>query len=197
MRPLSTSRGREYMQQPNLLLPQNEDIKDATKLSHQPSRSFIHRSCYYRTPVAIPQPPMDPLSITASIVAVLQLTSIVIEYASSVKDSSKDRAQCANEALNLYNLLFRLRSRLEEANSNERWYAATQALAVKDGPFDQYKHALEQLLAKVAGAGGIKKIGNALLWKFSKEEVTNILSRIERLKTLVQIALEMDHLSVP
>jgi hypothetical protein len=58
---------------------------------------------------------------------------------------------------------------------------------------------LEQLLAvaKVTGAGGIKKIGNALLWKFSKEEVTNILSRIERLKTLVQIALEMDHLSVP
>lgn len=142
---------------------------------------------------------MDPLSITASIVAVLQLTSIVIEYASSVKDSSKDRVQCANEALNLYNLLFQLRSRLEEANSNERWYAAARALTVKDGPFDQYKHALEQLLAvaKVTGAGGIKKIGNALLWKFSKEEVTNILSRIERLKTLVQIALEMDHLSVP
>jgi hypothetical protein len=140
---------------------------------------------------------MDPLSITASIVAVLQLTSIVIEYASSVKDSSKDRVQCANEALNLYNLLFQLRSRLEEANSNERWYAGAGALTVKDGPFDQYKHALEQLLAKVAGAGGIKKIGNALLWKFSKEEVTSILLRIERLKTLVQIALEMDHLSAP
>ena len=139
---------------------------------------------------------MDPLSITASIVAVLQLTSTLIEYTSSVKDASKDRAQCANEALNLYNLLFRLRSRLEEANSNERWYAAVRDLAVKDGPFDQYKHALEQLLPKVASASGIKKIGNALLWKFSKEEVTNILLRIERLKTLVQIALEMDHLSV-
>src|SRR2546423_1163754 len=60
---------------------------------------------------------MDPLSITASIVAVLQLTSTLIEYTSSVKDASKDRAQCANEALNLYNLLFRLSSRLEEANS--------------------------------------------------------------------------------
>jgi len=139
---------------------------------------------------------MDPLSITASIVAVLQLTSTLIEYASSVKDASKDRAQCANEALNLYNLLFRLSSRLEEANSNERWYAAVQALAVKDGPFDQYKHALEQLVPKVASASGIKKVGNALLWKFSKEEVTNILLRIERLKTLVQIALEVDHLSV-
>jgi len=139
---------------------------------------------------------MDPLSITASIVAVLQLTSTLIEYASSVKDASKDRAQCANEALNLYNLLFRLSSRLEEANSNERWYAAVQALAVKDGPFDQYKHALEQLVPKVASASGIKKVGNALLWKFSKEEVTNILLRIERLKTLVQIALQVDHLSV-
>jgi hypothetical protein len=139
---------------------------------------------------------MDPLSITASIVGVLRLTSTLIEYTSSVKDASKDRAQCANEALILYNLLFRLRSRLEEANSNERWYAAVRALAVKDGPFDQYKHALELLLPKVASASGIKNIGNALLWKFSKEEVANILLRIERLKTLVQIALEMDHLSV-
>jgi len=139
---------------------------------------------------------MDPLSITASIVAVLQLTSTLIEYTSSVKDASKDRAQCANEALNLYNLLFRLSTRLEEANSNERWYAAVRDLAVKDGPFDQYKYALELLLPKVASASGIKNIGNALLWKFSKEEVTNILLRIERLKTLVQIALEMDHLSV-
>jgi hypothetical protein len=32
-----------------------------------------------------------------------------------------------------------------------------------------------------------------LAWKFSKEEVNGLLSQIERVKSLVLIALEMDH----
>jgi hypothetical protein len=142
---------------------------------------------------------MDPLSITASIIALLQLTSTVIGYLNDVKDASTDRARCALEASNLYNLLVTLRFRLEEGRSNEPWYAAVLALGVESGPLDQYKHALEQLQTKItSGRGinkrGINKMGNTLLWKFIKEEVTSIMSRMERLKTLVQIALEMDHL---
>jgi hypothetical protein len=136
---------------------------------------------------------MDPLSITASIVAVLQLTHAVIGYLIDVKDAPRDRAQCALEASNLYNLLVTLRLRLEES-SDELWYAEVRALDVENGPLDQYKHALEQLQKKISSGSGIKKIGNTLWWKFSKEEVTSILSRMERLKKLVQIALEMDHL---
>lgn len=137
---------------------------------------------------------MDPLSITASIIALLQLTNTVIGYLSDVKDASTDRERCALEASNLYSLLLTLRFRLEERRSNEPWYAAALALGVENGPLDQYKHALEQLQTKITSGSGIKKMGNTLLWKFSKEEVTSILSRMERLKTLVQIALEMDHL---
>jgi hypothetical protein len=136
---------------------------------------------------------MDPLSITASIVAVLQLTHAVIGYLIDVKDAPRDRAQCALEASNLYNLLVTLRLRLEES-SDELWYAEVRALDVENGPLDQYKRALEQLQKKITSGSGIKKIGNTLWWKFSKEEVTSILSRMERLKKLVQIALEMDHL---
>ena len=137
---------------------------------------------------------MDPLSITASIIALLQLTNTVIGYLNDVKDASTDRARCALEASNLYNLLVTLRFRLEEGRSNEPWYAAVRALGVENGPLDQYKHALEQLQTKITSGRGINKMGNTLLWKYIKEEVTSILSRMERLKTLVQIALEMDHL---
>jgi hypothetical protein len=35
-----------------------------------------------------------------------------------------------------------------------------------------------------------------VLWKFNKAEIENILERMERLKSLVGIALEMDHLCV-
>jgi hypothetical protein len=144
--------------------------------------------------VAVFHCPMDPLSITTSIIALLQLTNTMIGHLNDVKDASVDRARCALEASNLYNLLVTLRFRLEEGGSNEPWYAAVRALGVENGPLDQYRHALEQLQTKITSGCGINKMGNTLLWKYIKEEVTSILSRMERLKTLVQIALEMDHL---
>ncbi|KAF2186640.1 hypothetical protein K469DRAFT_738449 [Zopfia rhizophila CBS 207.26] len=137
---------------------------------------------------------MDPLSITASIIAIVGLSSKVIGYLNDVKGASNDRARCAIEASNLNTLLVTLNFRIQEATSNKPWYAAIQILAIKDGPLDQYRYALEQLQPRTISGSGIKKIGNALLWKFSKEEVTSIISRMERLKMLVQIALEMDHL---
>jgi len=144
--------------------------------------------------VAIPLDLMDALGIAASIIAVLQLTAVVINYLNDVKDAPKDCARFAIEAANLYNLLVELKYRLEEGGRNDDWYTAIRALGVENGPLDQYKHALEKLRVKITSGSGLKKIGNALVWMFSKEEVNSIISRVERLKSLIQIALEMDHL---
>ena len=137
---------------------------------------------------------MDPLSVTASIIAVLQLTNEVIQYLNYVKDAPKERARFAIEASNLYNLLINLQYRLEEGGANEAWYTVIRTLNVHNGPLDQYKNALEQLQRKVMSSSGLKSIASGLAWKFSREEVTSILSRMEHLKSLIQIALEMDHL---
>ena len=137
---------------------------------------------------------MDPLSVTASIVAVLQLTTEVIKHLNYVKDAPKERARFAIEASNLYNLLINLQYRLEEGGATEAWYTVIRTLNVQNGPLDQYKNALEQLQSKVMSGSGFKNIVNGLAWKFSKEEVTSVLSRMEHLKSLIQIALEMDHL---
>ncbi|KAI1512286.1 Ankyrin repeat domain protein [Pyrenophora tritici-repentis] len=136
---------------------------------------------------------MDPLSVTASIIAILQLSAKVLSYLNDVKDASKDRVACAVEASNLHNLLFNLRFRLEEGDPSRPWYIAVQALAVKHGPLDQFKQALEMLQAKMTDGGRLKKAGEALMWKFKKEEIAEVLARMERLKTLVEIALQMDH----
>lgn len=69
-----------------------------------------------------------------------------------------------------------------------------RALAVQEGPLDQFKQALEALQAKMTDRSRLKKAGEALVWKFRKEEVASIMGRIERLKGLVGVALEMDHL---
>jgi hypothetical protein len=55
---------------------------------------------------------------------------------------------------------------------------------------------LDELRRKLVIPSVAGKIVHALAWKFNKTEVHRMLSRIERLKVLIQISLEMDHLSV-
>lgn len=139
---------------------------------------------------------MDGVSAAASILTVIDLTGKVISYLDHVKHAPKDSELCAAEASNVSNLLINLHYRLEEGHSHELWYTAIRTLAVKNGPLDQYKDELEELASKLTDGGRLKAIGHALVWKFTKEEVMGIISRIERLKTLVQVALQMDHLWV-
>jgi hypothetical protein len=138
---------------------------------------------------------MDPLSVTASIISIVQLTGVIIGYLNDAKDASTDRKQCALEISNVSNLLVQLMYRLDEGSSNDGWYARVRSLATSNGPIDQYRSALEQIQSKFTSSVSSRtKIGSALSWKFSKEEVANILVRVERLKSLTQIALQMDHL---
>jgi len=137
---------------------------------------------------------MDPLSATASVIAILQLSSKVVGYLTNVKDASRERKTCAVEVSNLHSLLLNLRFHLEGGSANTPWHTAVRALAVENGPLDQFKQALETLQTRMTDGGRLKKTGDMLMWKFKKEEVASILDRIERLKTLVEIALQSDHL---
>jgi hypothetical protein len=137
---------------------------------------------------------MDGLSAAVSIIAVLQLTADVIKYLGDVKDAPKECRRCLAEASNLYDLLINLLYHVNQAKAGDPWFTSIQALNVENGPLDQYKQALTQLLSRVDKRGGFQKIKLRLLWKFTKEEVASVLARLERLKSLVNIALEMDHL---
>jgi hypothetical protein len=137
---------------------------------------------------------MDGLSVAASIIAVVQITGQVITYLSDVKDAPRECESCMIELYNSNILLLQLKARASESISQGPWYAKVQALNVKDGPLDQYKRSLEDLLHKVEAPRKLRKLMNALLWSWIKEEVASLLVKMERLKTLVNIALEMDHL---
>ena len=157
---------------------------------------FLRCRCYIKIP-SHGSPLMDPLSVTASIIAILQVTGTLVNYANDVKDAPKDRARFAMEASSLSSLLLNLRYQIEDEQcekSNEAWTREVTLLGVPDGPLDQYRHALEKLKLKIVSGKGLVKIGDALWWSFTKEEVAGILLRIERLKSLIQIALQMDHL---
>jgi hypothetical protein len=138
----------------------------------------------------------DPLSITSSIGAILQLTGMVVKYLNDVKDASRDRHTILVEISSINGLLFSLKDLACRAESGETWLATVRSLNVPDGPLERFKWALEQLAARLAPAAGLKNVAKALSWPFQKGEVTTILSTIERQKQLFILALQNDHMYV-
>jgi hypothetical protein len=138
---------------------------------------------------------MDPLSITASIIAILQLTEKVGVCLRDAKDASKERSHFMTETSNLSRLLARLLSHVDNS-SQDPWQTNLQELCEEDGLIYQYRIALEQLVDKISTGHGLRKLAKTLLWKYIKDDVELILSKVERLKSLVQIALQMDHMFV-
>ena len=89
---------------------------------------------------------MDLLSVTASIIAVLQLTSKLTSYISDVRNATTEQQVVAIEAGNLYGLLIRLRFRVEEAEksqSDDPWFDQVKLLRIENGPLEQLEHILE------------------------------------------------------
>lgn len=139
---------------------------------------------------------MDPLSIAFGVITLLELTKKVIIYARQTKDAPTDRTRVLQEASSLTGLLSTLKDFIEDCDSEDPWLQATSYLTAPDGPLHQYRLTLETVVAKITPDRGHHRFGQALAWMFSKEEVTRLLSQIERVKSFIQIALEIDHMSV-
>jgi hypothetical protein len=139
---------------------------------------------------------MDPLSITVSVLTLLQLTEKVIKYARQTKDSPKERTRLLQEASGLFGLLVTLKSLVDDCDPRDPWLQATSRLATSSGPLDQYRSALEKLIGKIMPGDGLRKIGQALVWKFTKDDISDLLLQIERVKSLINIALGMDGMLV-
>ncbi|KIW99546.1 uncharacterized protein Z518_11285 [Rhinocladiella mackenziei CBS 650.93] len=135
---------------------------------------------------------MDPLSITASICAILQLTSTLTSYINDAKNTTKEQAQLAIEASNLYTLLTTLRFRVNEARSDDPWLNQIRLLGMKNGPLDQFKDILETMVEQASSFRKRDQIKSAVLWKFTRQNVENTLARMERLKLLANCALTND-----
>ncbi|KAL9082847.1 MAG: hypothetical protein Q9159_006137 [Coniocarpon cinnabarinum] len=136
---------------------------------------------------------MDPLSVTASVIAVVQLSAQVFQYLRDVKDAPKECEKCKKEVLNNQILLSTLQGRLDEAQPDQPWFKQIERLNDADGPLCQYKQALEELWARIAPQHGLQKVKGRLLWKFSKKEVESIFQRMER---LARIEIQKDTFSI-
>ena len=138
---------------------------------------------------------MDPLSISAGITALLQLSSTVQQYLNGVKGAPEDRRTILLELASVNGILFTLQDQADQAKHGDQWSSTFQSLNVEEGPLDQFRKALERLSSKLAPpTNGLKKLGKAIIWPFQKEEIKEILASIERLKALLNLARQNDHM---
>jgi len=138
----------------------------------------------------------DALGVTASIIALLQLSGVVISYLKDVKDASKD---CQNILLEIGNArcLLQVLNDLITGSAQPSYLAAARSLAAIHGPLDQFRSLLERLSQKiVTPANSFAKAAKVLTWSLKKDEVKDLLSTIERLKSLFGLALQNDHLNL-
>lgn len=134
----------------------------------------------------------DPLSVTAGIIAALQLSGVVVQYLTAVSDASEDRQRLVFEVSSIRGLLSSLRDLAEGPQHGGSWNTTLTTLATPNGPLDQFKNALKRLESRLAPVAGSGKIWKALTWPFEKGEVKDFLQVIERQKTLFSLALQND-----
>jgi hypothetical protein len=137
---------------------------------------------------------MDPLSITASIAALLQLSSTVVRYLSELKSAANDRQKILGEVVVLSGLLYHLQNLVSRAQQHDEWLATMRSLAVPGGPLEHIRLSLEFLSAKLAPQAGLKKVGKALSWSFQEKEIKGFLEAMERQKAVISLAMQNDHM---
>ncbi|KAI9774470.1 MAG: hypothetical protein M1839_001703 [Geoglossum umbratile] len=101
----------------------------------------------------------DPLSISASIVALLQLSTTVVRFLRDVKDAPDGLKRLMLEVCSVKGLLSTLQDLVD---SEEAGLETVQSPNVPNGPLEQYRSALEHLTKKLEPAAGFKKVKKAL-----------------------------------
>lgn len=142
----------------------------------------------------------DPLSLTASIIAVLDLSAKVLKYAKAVKDGSSERSRLLKDVINIQGSLQSLQSHVEMTPPEDPWIRAVKDLNRPGGPLDVYKVSLDCLLKKLdpgsPSKNGLKTVTRSMVWLFQMGEIGTILSTIERQQQLFNIAISMDSMAL-
>lgn len=138
----------------------------------------------------------DPLSIAASVVALLQLAATSAQYLKDVKHGSVDRLQLRDELRSAVYVLEMLKERIEDSDDLEEPYrlkpAALSSLAGPGGPLDRFKHLLEDITAKLAPADRLRRLKQPFAWPFEKKDVTELIASLERLKSHFSLVMQND-----
>lgn len=139
---------------------------------------------------------IDPLSVAASIIAIIQISQELVDYIRSVTNASKDKKKLVYRSLEAHGVLTQLQSQVEKAREDEEWFRTVSLLDAPNGPLEQYRQALNEISTLPNTKTLPEKLASAITWKFTKENVERALAAIERFKSTASLAITNDILFV-
>ncbi|KAJ6099060.1 serine/threonine-protein kinase chk2 (cds1) [Penicillium canescens] len=139
----------------------------------------------------------DPLSIAANVITLLQLTAVTIEYLKGIKNGAADRLHLRDELRSTACLLEMLRDRIEDAEDADLRSESTEKVLMKslvgsDSPLILFQRMLEEIIAKLSPQDKLRQRSLPLMWPFTKKDIAEKLSSIERLKSHISLAMQSD-----
>jgi hypothetical protein len=133
---------------------------------------------------------MDPVTAIGLVATVAQLissTTQVIGFINDARHATKESIQFAQEAYHILGLLLQLRSHVEDPQTPRAWYLGVTPLT---SYLDSLDKLLNELAMKLLPLSKTQKYTQKLFWTKNKKEVIELLGKIERLKTLIGLAVE-------
>lgn len=105
----------------------------------------------------------------------------------------KEQAQLMRESHGLLDHLAGFRSKVKRADPASPWFHQLRSLDQPGGALDQYKTRLDELAILLTPKVGSRSLGKHLFWSHDKR-IRDALTVMERLKSLISIALQEDNL---
>ncbi|PVH76555.1 hypothetical protein DL98DRAFT_517882 [Cadophora sp. DSE1049] len=145
---------------------------------------------------------MDPISITGTLIAVLQVTTTVIsicyDYRQGVSSASREVLQISSSLNSLKDVLEALLALIEKSKSDgpASKLATIELLAKDGGTLESCQQELLKLKKKLEPEVGWRKIRKSLVWPLKEAEVKKALEGLERSKSMMLLALSADQTSL-
>jgi hypothetical protein len=132
----------------------------------------------------------DPLStylgILSSVASLLQLSRNVTDFIRNIRTEDEQKRDLLKEIAAIEILL----EDLDRKAKSPAWEKTLRSISMRGGPLDSLKAALQTLNTKLRPVdSSLSALANRLLWYFEKDEYDEILSKIERSKSTLVLAL--------
>jgi len=140
---------------------------------------------------------MDPLSITASAIAIVQISGSIINtcynYRNRLKSASKDASRIINELNALRTVIEALYQLLYDESETKSIHESTLSkLSQPDGILATCLASLEELSKKLEPKEGWRATKAAIFWPLKESDIKRVLQNIDITKDTVQLALAAD-----
>jgi hypothetical protein len=139
---------------------------------------------------------MDPISLTASAIAILQISGTIINlcynYRSRVKNAAKEASRIVNELNSLRSVIESLFIILEDESAKFTEHSALEKLAQDNGSLTRCISELKALERKLEPREGWRAARAAIFWPLKESDMKKFLQDVERTKSTTQLALAVD-----